>query len=179
MPLIELVNNESFKKYFLEALEPKTIHGSTDYVNLQDDQPAVIISLMIENREDSSPSFYVSLSIYDEILHNYPLDTVASHHPMPKVVMDKLSLEITKPYQLASTQLKKSVFQITEEEGPLIWDMSFDGACCDGAIGIGEVPVSPTQECIDSSFILTFQVTKDTTTCEVDLIIQQVYKTSQ
>ena len=61
MPLIEPVKNESFKKSILEALEPNAIQASLDYVNLQNDQPAVILSLMIENYEDNSPSFYVSL----------------------------------------------------------------------------------------------------------------------
>lgn len=113
MPLMEKVKNESFKKSILEALEPKTIQASTNYVDLQDNQQDIIINPMIENCEDNSPSFYVSLSIYDEILHNCPLDTRASHDPMPKAIMDKLSLDITKPYQLASTKLKNSVFKIT------------------------------------------------------------------
>jgi len=98
MPLIELVKNESFKRSILKALKPKAIQASTDYVNFQDDQPAVILSPMIENCEDSSPSFYVSLTIHDKILHNFLLDTRASHNLMPKAVMDKLGLDITKPY---------------------------------------------------------------------------------
>ena len=44
IPLIELVKNESFKRSILEALEPKAIQASTDYVNLQDDRPAIILS---------------------------------------------------------------------------------------------------------------------------------------
>ena len=55
MPLIELVKNESFKRSILEVLEPKAIQASTDYVNLQDDKPVVILSPMIENCEDNSP----------------------------------------------------------------------------------------------------------------------------
>lgn len=54
MPLIELVMNESLKTSILDALEPKSIQASTDYLNLQDDQPATILSPMIENCEDSS-----------------------------------------------------------------------------------------------------------------------------
>ena len=53
---------------------------------------------MIENYEDNSSSFYVSLTIHDKILHNYLLDIGASHNLMPKVVMDELGLDITKPY---------------------------------------------------------------------------------
>ena len=98
MPLIELVKNESFKRSILEALEPKAIQASTNYVNLQDDKPAIIINPMIQNCEDNSPSFYVSLTIHDKILHNFLLDTRASHNLMPKAVMDKLGLDITKPY---------------------------------------------------------------------------------
>lgn len=47
-PLIELVKNESFKIYTLEALEPKAIQPSINYVNLQDDKPIVVLSPMIE-----------------------------------------------------------------------------------------------------------------------------------
>ena len=98
MPLIELVKNESFKRSILEVLEPKSIQASTNYVNLQDDRPAVILNPMIENCEDSSPSFYVSLNIRNKILHNCLLDTRASDNLMPKAVMDELGLDITKPY---------------------------------------------------------------------------------
>jgi len=62
--------------------------------------------------------------------------------------------------QLASMQLKKLVCQITEEEGPQIWDMFFDEAFYKESVGAGVVLVSHTQECIDSYFILTFQVNK-------------------
>jgi len=78
MPLIELVKNVSFKRSILDALEPKAIQASTNYINLQDDQPTIILSPMIENCEDNSPSFYFSLSIQDKILHNFLLDTGAS-----------------------------------------------------------------------------------------------------
>ena len=67
-------------------------------MNLQDDKPAVVLSLMTEPADDHSPSFYVSLTIYDKILHNCLLDTGASHNLMPKVVMEELGLDITRPY---------------------------------------------------------------------------------
>jgi len=103
MPLIEPMKNKPFKKSILDALEPKTIQASNEYVNMQYDQLAIILSRISVNCEDISPSFYVSLSIHDEILHNFPLDTRASHNSMSKDVMDKFGLDITKPYQLAST----------------------------------------------------------------------------
>ena len=98
MPMIEIVKNESFKRSILKSFEPKAIQASTDYVNIQDDKPTIILSLMIENCEDNSPSFYVSLTIHDKILHNCLLETGASHNLMPKAIMDELGLDITKPY---------------------------------------------------------------------------------
>ena len=53
---------------------------------------------MIEYLKDSFPPFYISLNIHDKVLHNFLLDSGASHNLMPKVVMDELGLSITKPY---------------------------------------------------------------------------------
>jgi len=53
---------------------------------------------MVENCDENSPSFYVSLIIHDKILHNFLLDIGASHNLMPKAVMDELGLDITKSY---------------------------------------------------------------------------------
>jgi hypothetical protein len=47
---------------------------------------------------DSSPPFYISLNIHDKILQNCLMDSGASNNVMPKVVMDKLGLDITKHY---------------------------------------------------------------------------------
>ena len=53
---------------------------------------------MIEDLKDSCPPFYISLNIHDKVLHNYLLDSGASHNLMPKAMMDELGLSITKPY---------------------------------------------------------------------------------
>ena len=45
------------------------------------------------------PPFYVSLNIHDLILHNAMLYSGASHNLMPKVITDKLGLDITRPYR--------------------------------------------------------------------------------
>jgi len=91
------VNSEAFRKPILEALELETKQTSTDFVNLQDDKPAIMLSHMIEPADNNSPSFYVSLTIHDKILHNFLIDTGASHNLMPKVVMEELGLDITRP----------------------------------------------------------------------------------
>ena len=67
-------------------------------MNLQDDKLAVVLSPMTEPSNDNSPSFYVSLTIHDKILHNCLLDIGASHNIIPKAIMDELGLDITKPY---------------------------------------------------------------------------------
>lgn len=53
---------------------------------------------MIEDRDERCPPFYISLNIHDNILHNFLLDSGASHNLIPKAVMDELGLEITKTY---------------------------------------------------------------------------------
>jgi len=39
------------------------------------------------------------LTIHDHLLHNFMFDSGASHNSMPKIIMEKLGLEITRPYQ--------------------------------------------------------------------------------
>ena len=98
MPLVELVKSEVFRKPILEALELETTQTSTDSINLQDDKPTVVLSPMIEPVDNNSPSFYVSLTIPNKILHNCLLDTGANDNLMPKAIMDELGLDITRPY---------------------------------------------------------------------------------
>jgi len=98
VPLLELVKSEVFRKPILEALELKARQTSTDFINFQDDRPAIVLSLMTEPTNDNSPSFYVSLIIHDKILHNCLLDTGASHNLIPKTIMEELGLDITRPY---------------------------------------------------------------------------------
>jgi hypothetical protein len=53
----------------------------------------------IEYGFDASPPFYISLNVHDKILHNFLMDSGASHNVMPKVVMEEIGLEISNPYQ--------------------------------------------------------------------------------
>ena len=45
------------------------------------------------------PSFYISLRIHDMFLHNVMFDSSASHNLMPKIIMDSLGLDVTRPYK--------------------------------------------------------------------------------
>ena len=72
-----------------------------DTVNLSDDQPQLLFGPEVDGKpqEGGVPPFYVNLNIHDKILHNTMLDSSASHNIMPQVVMEKVGLEITRPYR--------------------------------------------------------------------------------
>ena len=76
------------------------IEENNDSVNLNDDQPPLLFGPKIEGKfQGVVPPFYVSLNIHDKILHNAMHDSGASHNLMPKVIMERLGLEITRPYK--------------------------------------------------------------------------------
>jgi hypothetical protein len=98
VPLSKLVKHEDFKKSLSKLLHSEPSCHPTNSVNLQDENPAVILDPMVEYRDDSSPPFYTSLNIHDKVLHNCFMDSGASHNLMPKTVMEELGLVITKAY---------------------------------------------------------------------------------
>lgn len=100
----------------LKESEPESSPASNDYPDLQIDPPAIIPSPMIKKGEIDSPSSHASSPVQKTSPHDCPLGTRAGQYLMPKADMDNLSLDIPKPSQLASTQLERAVFQITEEE---------------------------------------------------------------
>ena len=71
---------------------------SSDVISLQDENPSINVGRHIEDGSNASPLFYISLNFHDKILHNCLMDSRASHNVMPKVFMEELGLEITKPY---------------------------------------------------------------------------------
>jgi hypothetical protein len=97
--LSELLKNEPFKKSIMKVLQPPTSVVTSDVISLQDENPTITVGPHIEDGSDASPPFYISLNVHDKILHNCLMDSGASHNVMPKVVMEELGLEITKPYQ--------------------------------------------------------------------------------
>ena len=91
------MNNDPLKSSILNSVQPK-VHIDTDFVILQYNNPVVTLGPMIEELKDSCLPFYISLNIHDKILHNFLLDSRASHNLMPKAVMDELGINITKTY---------------------------------------------------------------------------------
>jgi hypothetical protein len=80
------------------VLHPEPSSHPTDSVNLQDENPIVILGTFVEDRDDSSPPFYTSLKIHDKVLHNCLMDSGASHNIMPNIFMEELRLEVKKTY---------------------------------------------------------------------------------
>jgi hypothetical protein len=84
--------------------------GTPDTLNIQYDHLAIVFGPRIEEINDTEdvPPFYISLKVHDMNLHNSMLDSGASHKIMPKVIMDELGLDITRPYKdLFSYDLRK------------------------------------------------------------------------
>ena len=70
-------------------------------MNLFDDQPELIFGPNVNGKplEGGIPHFYISLSIHEKIMPNAMLHSGASHNLMPKLVIEKLNLDITRPYK--------------------------------------------------------------------------------
>jgi len=87
--------------YRPQVMKDLNIGENKNSLNLNDDHPELLFGLQVEGKphEIGFPPFYVSLNIHDKILHNDMLDSGASHNLMPKVVMEKLGLDITIPYK--------------------------------------------------------------------------------
>jgi hypothetical protein len=98
VPLSDLIKHEDFKRCLSKVWQPKPSSNPTYSVNLQDEKLVVILGSLVEDRDDSSPPFYTSLNIHNKVLHNFLMDSSASHNIMPKIVMDELGLEVTKTY---------------------------------------------------------------------------------
>lgn len=97
IPLIELVK---FYKYKYHVVKTLRVDPLSDMVNIEDDQLELIFGPAIDGQfEDNEvPPFYLSLKIHQYILHNTMLDFGASHNLMPRAIMEKLGLDITRLY---------------------------------------------------------------------------------
>ena len=81
--------NPSFENIFI-----------ADSLKLQDDEPTILFRPHVDEPSgEDAPPFYFILNIHDTILHNALLDSGASNNLMPKLIMEKLGLEVTRPYK--------------------------------------------------------------------------------
>jgi hypothetical protein len=98
VPFNELIKNTEYRNQIIKMLK---MEQTSDTLNIQDDHPAILFGPRDEESSDADevPHFYVSLNIHDMNLHNAMFDSGASHNLVPKVVMDQLGLDITRPYK--------------------------------------------------------------------------------
>jgi len=103
IPLAELAKNEIYRQQIQKSLQLTHTKGkdNVDNVNVLDDTPELLFGPEVDGKIASSGilPFYVSLHIHDKILHNAMFDSGASHNLMPKSVMERLNLDITRPYK--------------------------------------------------------------------------------
>lgn len=98
IPLTKLMNKTAYRSQVMKA---SSIRQDTDTINVSDDQPEIMFRPKVDGKlqDGDVPPFYISLNIHDKMLHNAMLDSGASHNLMPRVIMEKLGLDITKQHK--------------------------------------------------------------------------------
>jgi hypothetical protein len=94
----KLAKNPIYRKQIAKIISFSENESQADVINLEDDKPNIIFGPHFEGARDTVAPFYITLTVYDHLLHNCMLDFGASHNVMPKAIMDRLGLEITRPY---------------------------------------------------------------------------------
>jgi ribonuclease HI len=98
IPLVELAKNPIYKKQIAKMIIFSEDESQADVINLEDDKPNIVFGPHFEGARDTAAPFYIMLTLFDHLLHNCMLDSEASHNVMPKAIMEKLGLKITRPY---------------------------------------------------------------------------------
>jgi hypothetical protein len=88
-----------YRKQIAKMINFSDTESHADSINLEDDNPTIMFGPHIENAKDPVAPFYITLTVHDHLLHNCMLDSGASHNLMPKSIMEKLGLEVTRPYR--------------------------------------------------------------------------------
>ena len=99
MPLVELARNPIYKKQIAKEINFFDAECQDDVINLQDEKPTIIFGPHFESSKYFVAPFYITLTVHSHLLHNCMLDLRALHNLMPNIIMQKLGLEITRPYQ--------------------------------------------------------------------------------
>jgi hypothetical protein len=98
MPFNEILRNPEYRGHLSIMIKPEE---SSDSLNPQDDHPKIMFDPWAQtlDKSENLPPFYIILRIHEMFLHNAMFDSGASHNFMPKVIMDSLGLDITRPYK--------------------------------------------------------------------------------
>jgi hypothetical protein len=94
-----LAKNPIYRKQITKLISFSENESQDDIINLEDDKPNIIFGPDFDGTTDIVSPFYISLTVHDHLLHNCMLDSRASHNVMPKAIMERLGLEITRPYR--------------------------------------------------------------------------------
>lgn len=93
-----MAKHEVYRKQINRSLK---ILENKDAVNVLEDQPELLFGPEVNGKTTNGgvPPFYVSLNIHEKVLHNAMFNSGASHNLIPKSVMEKLDLDIIRPYK--------------------------------------------------------------------------------
>jgi hypothetical protein len=98
IPLFKLAKNPVYRKQITKMIGFSDLEIHSDMIKLEDDKPNITFGPHFEGARDNIAPFYITLNVHDRLLHNCMLDSGASHNVMPKSIMDRLGLEITRTY---------------------------------------------------------------------------------
>ena len=113
----EIIKNPEQKEKLMNVINPPPPKKVTFEKPIEDLPPSkkdvtrdlpVILHTM-DSRKEDRPPFYVSLMIFDILLHNCMLDSGSSSYVMTKKVMNRLKLRPTIPYQNICTMDSREV----------------------------------------------------------------------
>ena len=98
VPFNEILRNPEYKGHLSKMIKSEE---TSDSLNIQDDHPKIMFGPWAKTsvKSEDVPPFYISLRIHDMFLHNAMFDSGDSHNLMPKIIMDNLGLDITRPYK--------------------------------------------------------------------------------
>jgi hypothetical protein len=79
IPLVELAKNPVYRKQITKVMGVSELESQSDVLNLEDDKPNITFGPHFEVSKDTISPFYITLNVYDQLLHNCMLDSGASH----------------------------------------------------------------------------------------------------
>ena len=99
IPFSELLRNNEYREKISKMVKTGG-ECQPDTLELTDDSSTIVLGPRIEETyEEDVPNFYVILNVHNMILHNAMLYSSASHNLIPRVVVESIGLEITRPYR--------------------------------------------------------------------------------
>jgi hypothetical protein len=98
VPFNEILINPKYRGKLSKMIKSEE---SSNSLNIQDDHPKIMFGpwARTSDKYEDVPPFYISLRIHGMFLQNAMFDSGASHNLMPKIIMETLGLDITRPYK--------------------------------------------------------------------------------